>query len=98
MQQTDINDFTQRLLPLTVFRRNAGMVLEKLKGSGELIITKDGKPIARLSSLETEDTNENTEKKLTRLRKLAGGLRFKKQLSPQDINRKLDKRHEKMLP
>lgn len=95
----DIDKLTQRLLPLTVLRRNAGEVLEKLQLVGSYILTKDGKPIAKLSSLTKNKFSErDIEKDLKKLRKLAGGFHLGGNLSPQKINKLLDDRYEKMLP
>lgn len=49
----DINEFNNRIVPLTYFRRNAGEVFERLSKSKQLIITKDGKPLAIISDLST---------------------------------------------
>lgn len=47
----DINDFNNQTVPLTYFRRNAGEVFERLSKFKQLIITKDGKPLAIISDL-----------------------------------------------
>lgn len=47
----DINDFNNQTVPLTYFRRNAGEVFERLSQFKQLIITKDGKPLAIISDL-----------------------------------------------
>ena len=47
----DILDVANQMVPLTYFRRNAGAVLEKLSTLSQLIIIKDGKPVATLTSI-----------------------------------------------
>ena len=47
----NISDIASQMIPLTYFRRNAGDVLEKLADLGQLIIIKDGKPVATLTSI-----------------------------------------------
>jgi len=49
----DINEFNSRTIPLTYFRRNAGEVFDRLSKSKQLIITKDGKPLAIITGLST---------------------------------------------
>jgi len=73
------------------------MVFKRLSEIGEFIVTKDGKPIARLSSLKISKDVESISEKLKKLHKLAGGLKIKKHPNPKDITRILNNRHEKML-
>ncbi len=49
----DINEFNNQTVPLTYFRRNAGQVFTRLSQTSQLIITKDGKPLAIISNLST---------------------------------------------
>lgn len=48
MKSIDINEVSQRLLPITDLRRNTGEVFDKLNKVGFYIVTKDGKPIAQI--------------------------------------------------
>ena len=48
-----ITDIANQMIPLTYFRRNAGDVLDKLADLGQLILMKDGKPVATLTSVST---------------------------------------------
>lgn len=98
MNLSDLNEFTQRLLPLTVFRRNAGEVLARLPEVGTFILTKDGRPIARLSTLEEKTKIETTKEKLARLKPLIGGFRLGIGLTPKQLNKLIDKSYEEMLP
>lgn len=101
--QTNIDDnidkFTKRLLPLTVLRRNAGEVLRKLPSVGTYILTKDGKPVAKLTAIsETKERLKDEIKgDIKKIRKLAGGLSLGK-LSPEELNRIIDKQYEQVLP
>ncbi len=49
----DIEEFNNRIVALTYFRRNAGKVFERLSQTKQLIITKDGKPLAIISDMPT---------------------------------------------
>lgn len=95
---SDIDDITQRLLPLTVFRRNAGEVLARLPKVGTFILTKDGRPIARLSTLEERTKIETTKERLVKLKPLIGGFRLGIGLTPKQLNKLIDKSYEEMLP
>ena len=82
-QLIDIEELTKRLLPVTYFRRNAGEIIEKLEKVGTIILTKDGKPVAKLTSLKKKkdfDVDEN----LKKLKKIAGGYHLGK-ISPKKI-------------
>ena len=48
-----ITDIANQMVPLTYFRRNAGDVLNKLADLGQLIIIKDGKPVATLTAVSS---------------------------------------------
>lgn len=93
-----IEDFSKRLLPLTYFRRNAGKVMARLPKVGTFILTKDGKPVAKLSILTEETKEENVEKNIAKLKSLAGGFKLGKGMSPAQINKLLDARYAEMLP
>lgn len=98
MNTINIEDLTKRLLPLTYLRRNAGEVLANLPKVGTYILTKDGKPVAKLSVLEKEAKKEDIDSKLKKLRKLAGGFKLGGDLTPEKINKIIDKSYEHLLP
>lgn len=94
-------DFTQRLVPLTYFRRNAGAVLRKLSLHKSLILTKDGQPIAEISSFKKNkkiSTQDQIEADLKKLKSLSGGFKLGGNLTPEKINQILDDRYAEMLP
>jgi prevent-host-death family protein len=95
---SNLDDFTQRLLPLTVLRRNAGEVLARLSKVGSFIVTKDGRPVAKLSTLEKKTKIESTKERLAKLKPLIGGFRLGIGLTPKQLNKLIDKSYEEMLP
>lgn len=95
-QLDDIEELTKRLFPLTYFRRNAGEILEKLEFIGPIILTKDGKPIAKLTSLKGESTQGEKEN-LLKVKKFVGGYHFGKITSGQ-IKKIILQQYEKVLP
>lgn len=98
MQTTNIDDITKRLLPLTVLRRKAGEVLSKLEEVGEMLITKDGKPVAKLSSLTTTKVQKaNIDVDLKKLKSITGGYRLGK-ISPKQIKKIINQQYERVLP
>jgi len=54
----DINEFNNRIVPLTYFRRNAGVVFDRLSQIKQLLITKDGIPLAIISDLSTPSNSK----------------------------------------
>lgn len=56
-----MTNLANSLMPLTFFRRRAGEALEKLYAEGLLILTKDGKPIAKITPMEEKKTEEDLE-------------------------------------
>lgn len=95
-QLIDIEELTERLFPLTYFRRNAGQIIEKLEKVGTIILTKDGRPVAKLSSLEVKKEFSKREK-LEKLKKIAGGYHFGK-ITPRQIKKIIMKQYEQVLP
>lgn len=93
---TKIEKLAEKLLPLTEFRRRAGAALDRLDHQGELILTKDGRPIARIISLgkSREDSRGDYREKA---RRLAGGLHLGK-LSPQKVKKIIYEQYPKVLP
>lgn len=94
----NIDYLTKRLLPLTVLRRKAGEVLAKLPEVGSYLVTKDGKPVAKLSALSTQEHKETVKERLERLKPLIGGFKLGISMTPKQMNKLLDKRYEEMLP
>lgn len=92
------NEITKRLLPLTLFRRRAGEVLAKLSEVKIYVITKDGKPVAKLTAIDEPLSEETRAQRLTKLKSLSGGFRLGKGRSPSQINKLLDRGYEQMLP
>ena len=92
-----IEDFSKRLLPLTYFRRNAGKVMAKLPKAGTFILTKDGKPVAKLSTIRENVYGGDIEENIKKLKKLAGGFRLGKGLAPSKINKIIDESYAKNL-
>lgn len=95
---SSLDDLIDRLLPLTYFRRNAGKVMAKLPMVGTFILTKDGKPVAKLSAVEPKFSKEKVEENLIKLRRLAGGFHLGKDLTPSKINKIIKKSYAKNLP
>lgn len=94
----NVNEITKRLLPLTLFRRRAGDVLKNLSQVKMYVITKDGKPVAKLTALDEPVSEETKHQRLAKLKSLSGGFRLGKGMSPSQIDKLLDKRYEQMLP
>lgn len=53
ISSVSVADIANQMVPLTYFRRNAGDVLAKLANAGQLIIIKDGKPVATLTAVSS---------------------------------------------
>lgn len=68
----DIANVANQMIPLTYFRRNAGEVFEKLSFLGQLIILKDGQPIATLNSLPQSFDWQGFRQKVERARSFTG--------------------------
>lgn len=99
-QSIDIEELTKRLLPLTYFRRNAGEVIKNLEKIGSLILTKDGRPVAKLTSLKEKaekEQDEDIEENLKKLKKFAGGYHLGK-ISPRKIKKIIMQQYERVLP
>lgn len=94
---SNIDELTKRLLPLTYFRRKAGEVLSRLPQVGSFILTKDGKPVAKLSMLSKEVKKETPEERQAKLKPLIGGFKLGIKLTPKQINKLLDQSYEEML-
>ncbi len=92
----DIEELSKKLLPLTYFRRNAGEVIEKLKTTGTIILTKDGKPVAKLTPLEKEAESDE-EENLKKIKRFAGGYHFGK-ISTKQIKKIILSQYDKVLP
>lgn len=93
-----IDDFAKRLLPLTYFRRNAGTVLDSLEKGKAFILTRGGRPFAKISLLADFKKELTREEKLRKLKKAIGGFRLGRGMTPSQMNKLLDKRYAEMLP
>ncbi len=93
----NIEDIMQKILPLTVFRRKAGEVLKKLPQVGTFLITKDGKPVAKLCALDTSESYITSQQKVQKAKSLIGGFDLGIRQSPEKLNKLIDKNYEKML-
>jgi len=83
----NIEELTKHLIPLTYFRRNAGEILAKLEKMGTFILTKDGKPIAKLSTLRNETSKEeNQQNEFEKVKKVVGGFHFGR-ITPKKIKK-----------
>ena len=92
----DIDELTKRLLPLTYFRRNAGEVIENLQTTGTIILTKDGKPVAKLTSV-IQESKSDEEENLKKIKRFAGGYHFGK-ISTKQIKKIILSQYDKVLP
>lgn len=95
-QLIDIDELTKRLLPLTYFRRNAGEIIGKLETLGTIILTKGGKPVAKLTPLKEKEESDEKEN-LLKVKKFAGGFHFGN-ITPKQIKKIILSRYEKVLP
>lgn len=86
--------FTDRLVPISELRRYAGEYLDRLPQAKMYIITRSGRPFARLAFLDADSVVSNSKGKLVNFFRAAGGLHLKKHLSPLQINKILDKNYE----
>lgn len=92
-----LDDIGQHLVSVTDFRRNAGSYLDRIHAVGSYVLVRDGIPLVKMVPIEKNDTM-STEEKLRKLKRLTGGFRFKKSLSPKRFNKLLDDRYAQMLP
>ncbi|MBI5465632.1 hypothetical protein HY946_03395 [Candidatus Gottesmanbacteria bacterium] len=97
-QNDYLDQYAEQLLPITLLRRNAGSVLKKLETLGTLILTKDGRPIAKITPLEKSLTNvSKIDSDLQMVKKLAGGLHLGK-TTPRQIKKIILKQYDRVLP
>jgi len=82
---------------MTDLRRNPKEAFRKLDKVGGFIVTKDGKPVAKLLPLGRTGKIETKKDKLQRLQFLSGGFRLGLKMSPKKINRIIDQSYEQML-
>lgn len=93
----NIEELPKHLLPLTYLRRNAGKVLAQLNKVGVFIITKDGKPVAKLSTLKEEISEKRNEKDMIKkIKKVIGGFHLGK-ISPSKIKKIIYQQYERVL-
>ncbi len=95
---TNLDDITKRLVPLTYFRRKAGEAFDKLPQLGMLIITKNGKPVAKLSKISNTETNTQPKpaQDLEKVNKVIGGFRLGR-VSPAKFKSIILKRYDRVL-
>lgn len=93
---SEISELTDRLIPLTYFRRNAGKIFATLSQKGSLVLTKGGQPIAALVQLSSAKTTPVDYTQT--IKNLAGGIKTKTKLTPNKINQIISNSYEKLLP
>lgn len=100
MNQTiTFDDFSQNLVSITDLRRNAGSIFDRLPQTGTLTVLRDGKVAGLLVAPIIKKSPKTTlQEDLKKIRQLAGGLKFKIDLTPEQLNEEYDKQYEEMLP
>ncbi len=101
MQIQPINEETKKPLPLlsiTELHRNVGKIFDELPKVGGYTVVRDSKAIAQIIPMKTAPKAQTMAEKLALVDKLSGGLRLKKDRSPEEMNRDYDKIYDKMLP
>ena len=97
-QTISLDDIGQHLVSTTDFRRNAGSYLDKLAQGQSFIIIRGNTPLGTLTPLPNASTHNTRKADIEKIKRLSGGFRFKKDLTPAQLNSILDKRYEEMLP
>lgn len=97
VQTLNVSQITQRLLPATMLRRNIGQVLDKLSQFGNIIITKDGRPVAELVAI-SPDRLLTSSQRVDKAKTLLGGYKLGIKLTPAQLNQDYDKTYDEMLP
>lgn len=98
IQEDDyLDQFTKQLLPITFLRRKAGLVLKKLENVGTLILTKDGKPVAKIIAIDKKPHDMTKQERLEAVKKAAGGFHLG-QLTPRQIKKIIMKQYDRVLP
>lgn len=97
LQNINIDDIVEKIVPLTVLRRYPGRIFKDLRETGGFIITKDGRPVGKLLPLRSTKKQMTKEEKLKKLKSLIGGFSLKINLSPMQLNKIIEQSYEKML-
>lgn len=92
------NDISKHLVSLTDFRRNAGRYVDKLPQEGPLTILRGSKVVAHLIPPVETKPILSAEERVKKVRELAGGFRYKIELTPEQLNESYDKMYDEMLP
>ncbi|OGG29327.1 hypothetical protein A2973_04390 [Candidatus Gottesmanbacteria bacterium RIFCSPLOWO2_01_FULL_49_10] len=93
-----LDDINQHLVSLTDFRRNAGRYVDKLPQQGPLTILRGSKVVAHLIPPVEKKSTMSVEERIKKVRELAGGFRYKIELTPKQLNEEYDKMYDEMLP
>jgi len=92
---TRVMDQTQpALVSITDLRRNAGAWFSLGK---PLVVIKDSRPIGTYTPVKAGQTASSRENDIKKIRKLAGGLKLKIELTADELNKAYDKQYEEML-
>lgn len=97
VQPLDTNQITQRILPATMLRRNIGRILDQLPQSGNMIITKDGRPVAELTAI-SPDKLLTFSQRVDKVKTLLGGFKLGILQTPEQLTKDYDKTYDEMLP
>lgn len=93
---TRVMDQTQPVLvSITDLRRNTGAWFSMGK---PLVVIKDSKPIGTYTPSNLSPGKFGRVEDIKKIRKLAGGLKLKLELTTDELNRAYDKQYEEMLP
>ena len=93
-----LDDIHQHLVSLTDFRRNAGRYVDTLPQKGPLTILRGSKVVAHLIPPTEKKPAMSVEERIKKVRELAGGFRYKIELTPEQLNKEYDKMYDEMLP
>ena len=80
-----------------MLRRNTGQVLDKLPQYGNIIITKDGRPVAELVAI-SPDRLLTSSQRVDKVKTLLGGFKLGIKLTPEQLNKDYDEIYDEMLP
>lgn len=97
-QTISLDDIGQHLISITDFRRNAGRYFKNLPQKGPYTILSGGKIMGHVISPTTTKPMLSAEERVKKVRELAGGFRYKIELTPDQLNQEYDKMYDEMLP
>lgn len=101
MAMTIIDDQTKQpltLLPITRLHHNVGKVFDELAKTGGYAVVRDSEVVGRILPPVGVKKTETIEEMLAKVDKLAGGLKLKRDRSPEEMNKDYDKIYDKVLP